>query len=78
MHMELIYDALEGCDLFLSIGTSGHVYPAAGFVDIANSVGARTIEINLEPTQKQSDFDEHVYGPASREVPAVVQSFLKG
>ncbi|GGK57838.1 Sir2 family NAD+-dependent deacetylase [Amphritea balenae] len=76
MQMELIYDALENCDLFLSIGTSGHVYPAAGFVEIANSVGAETVEINLEPSKKQSAFDRHLYGSASEEVPAFVKSLL--
>lgn len=76
MQMELIYDALESCDLFISIGTSGHVYPAAGFVEVANSVGAETVEINLEPSQKQSAFDRHIYGPASREVPLFVESLI--
>jgi len=76
MQMELIYDALENCDLFISIGTSGHVYPAAGFVEVANSVGAETVEINLEPSQKQSAFDRHIYGPASREVPLFVESLI--
>ncbi len=76
MQMDLIYDALERCDLFLSIGTSGHVYPAAGFVEIANSVGAETVEINLEPSKKQSAFDRHIYGPATREVPGFVDTLL--
>ncbi|MDX2421208.1 MAG: NAD-dependent protein deacylase [Amphritea sp.] len=76
MQMELIYDALEACDLFISIGTSGHVYPAAGFVEIANSVGAETVEINLEPSKTQSAFDRHIYGPASREVPRFVESLI--
>ncbi|RTE64417.1 NAD-dependent protein deacylase [Amphritea opalescens] len=78
MQMELIYDALEACDLFISIGTSGHVYPAAGFVEIANSVGAETVEINLEPSKTQSAFDRHIYGPASREVPLFVESLISG
>jgi len=76
MQMELIYEALESCDLFVSIGTSGHVYPAAGFVEVANSVGAETVEINLEPSKKQSAFDRHIYGPASREVPLFVESLI--
>nr|WP_232846215.1 Sir2 family NAD+-dependent deacetylase [Amphritea pacifica] len=76
MQMELIYDALESCDLFISIGTSGHVYPAAGFVEVANRVGAETVEINLEPSKKQSAFDRHIYGPASREVPLFVESLI--
>lgn len=76
MQMDLIYESLEQCDLFLSIGTSGHVYPAAGFVEVANSVGAETVEINLEPSKKQSAFDRHLYGPASQEVPMFVDSLL--
>ncbi|WP_428034450.1 Sir2 family NAD+-dependent deacetylase [Amphritea sp.] len=76
MQMELIYDALEHCDLFISIGTSGHVYPAAGFVEVANSVGAETVEINLEPSKKQSAFNRHIYGPASEEVPLFVESLI--
>ena len=78
MQMELIYDALEHCDLFISIGTSGHVYPAAGFVELANSVGAETIEINLEPSKTQSAFDRHIYGPASRELPLFVDALIRG
>lgn len=77
LQMELIYAALERCDLFLSIGTSGHVYPAAGFVEVASSVGARTIEINLQPSKIQSAFDEHLYGPASEAVPALVRQLVK-
>ncbi|MDO6563830.1 NAD-dependent protein deacylase [Amphritea sp. 1_MG-2023] len=76
MQMEAIYEALESCDLFISIGTSGHVYPAAGLVEIANSVGAETVEINLEPSTIQSAFDRHIYGPASREVPRFVESLI--
>ena len=68
--MERIEAALEACDLFVSIGTSGAVYPAAGFVQLARMAGARTVEINLEPTQGARLFDEGVYGPASETVPA--------
>lgn len=68
--MERIERALETCDLFVSIGTSGAVYPAAGFVQLARHAGARTVEINLEPTQGARLFDEGVYGPATQAVPA--------
>ncbi|MGH7021536.1 MAG: NAD-dependent deacylase [Brevundimonas sp.] len=68
--MERIEAALEACDLFVSIGTSGAVYPAAGFVQLARMAGARTVEINLEPTQGARLFDEGVYGPATEAVPA--------
>jgi len=68
--MDDIYEALEACDLFISIGTSGNVYPAAGFVEVANAVGARTVEINLEPSRATNAFDETIEGLASETVPA--------
>ena len=67
--MERIYGALEGCDLFVSIGTSGNVYPAAGFVQAAGMAGARTVELNLEPSEGATLFGEAVYGPAGTVVP---------
>jgi len=70
LQMERIERALEACDLFVSIGTSGAVYPAAGFVQAARYAGARTVEINLEPTSVARLFDEGVYGPATQAVPA--------
>ena len=69
LEMERIEAALETCDLFVSIGTSGAVYPAAGFVQSARYAGARTVEINLEPTSGARLFDEGVYGPATQAVP---------
>ncbi len=62
--MDRIEDALMGCDLFLSIGTSGKVYPAAGFAHIAHQSGARTIEFNLEKTG--GFFSEGIYGACSQ------------
>ncbi|WP_213994111.1 Sir2 family NAD+-dependent deacetylase [Sodalis sp. dw_96] len=76
--MEEIYAALGRADYFLSIGTSGHVYPAAGFVHEARLNGARTIELNLEPSQVESQFEEHMYGPASQCVPDFVSDFVGG
>ena len=76
--MDEIYQALDQADYFLSIGTSGHVYPAAGFVHEARLHGARTVEINLEPSQVESQFDEHIYGLASECVPAFVGKFIDG
>jgi len=77
LEMERIYDALALCDLFVSIGTSGNVYPAAGFVAEARSNGrAHTVELNLEPSEGQSFFAERRYGPATREVPAFVEQVL--
>lgn len=75
-HMERIADLLQACDLFLSVGTSGQVYPAAGFVAAAREVGGRTVELNLEPSQGASLFDEAIYGPATEVVPAYVGRLL--
>ncbi|TMX38518.1 Sir2 family NAD+-dependent deacetylase [Vibrio sp. Hep-1b-8] len=71
-----IYASLEAADLFVSIGTSGVVYPAAGFVHDAKMHGAHTIEINLEPSAVESEFEEKRYGKASIEVPKLVEEIL--
>lgn len=76
--MEAIYDALEAADLFVSIGTSGAVYPAAGFVASARRAGKATVEINLEPSENAEMFDAARYGKASVEVPAWVEDMLAG
>ncbi|RJF81551.1 NAD-dependent protein deacylase [Azospirillum cavernae] len=75
-HMDRIQAALEDCDLFLSIGTSGHVYPAAGFVAEARAGGAHTVELNLEPSEGVSRFDAAIHGPATALVPAFVAELL--
>lgn len=64
-----IAQRLAQCDLFIAIGTSGNVYPAAGFVQLANAAGAHTVELNLEPTKTGSSFKEQLHGPASELVP---------
>ena len=74
--MEHIYSVLASCDLFISIGTSGNVYPAAGFVQIANQAGAKTLEINLEESEVASNFDEAIYGKAGEILPEWVGEFL--
>lgn len=76
IHMDEILDALAGSDLFLSIGTSGTVYPAAGFVEIAGRSGAHTVELNLEESLGASSFDEKIYGPASKVVKEYVDLLL--
>ncbi len=76
LRMADIYSALEQADLFVAIGTSGVVYPAAGFVHDAKLHGAHTIEINLEPSAVESEFDENRYGKASIEVPRLVNELL--
>ena len=74
--MERIEAALGGCDLFISIGTSGAVYPAAGFVQTAKYCGAATLEINLDPSMSSSFFDESRTGRAAELVPAWVEHVL--
>ncbi len=75
--MERIYDALTSCDLFVSIGTSGSVYPASGFVQEVRMTGrAHSVELNLEPSEGHSLFEERIYGPATRIVPDFVDRVL--
>ncbi len=74
--MDLIFEKLAGADLFVSIGTSGNVYPAAGFVAAARSGGIPTMEINLEPSENAHLFDDARYGKASEVVPAWVDELL--
>lgn len=73
-HMERIWAALEQADLFAAIGTSGNVYPAAGFVQHAARAGAECVELNLEASLNARDFDRQILGPASRTVPEWVAS----
>jgi NAD-dependent deacetylase len=75
--MDRIYAALTACDLFISIGTSGSVYPAAGFVTEARAAGAHTVELNLEPSDGASLFTEAHYGPATEIVPSFVERLLR-
>jgi NAD-dependent deacetylase len=75
-HMERIIKELEQADLFISIGTSGNVYPAAGFVRVAGEFGAHTVELNLEPSEGRSHFAEAIHGPATDVVPAYVRRLL--
>lgn len=74
--MDAIDAALGDCDLFVSIGTSGNVYPAAGFVEAARMAGARTIELNLEASEGVAHFDEASHGKATEIVPAFVRRVL--
>jgi NAD-dependent deacetylase len=74
--MDAIYAALRSADLFVSIGTSGAVYPAAGFVRDARELGAATIELNLERSQGSAWFDETRLGPAGELVPRWVAEML--
>ena len=74
--MDRIRDLLSTADLFLSIGTSGNVYPAAGFVEEARSHGAHTVELNLEPSEGRPMFAEAIHGPATVVVPAYVERLI--
>lgn len=74
-HMDRIDEALSQADLFAAIGTSGNVYPAAGFVDLARMAGAETVELNLAATAP-GRFDRVILGPASRTVPEWVASLI--
>ena len=77
-YMDDIYAALDRCNLFISIGTSGNVYPAAGFVQYIHMRGVgRTVELNLEPSEAVTLFAETHYGPASEQVPAFVSQLLE-
>lgn len=73
--MEEIYQSLETADIFISIGTSGNVYPAAGFVEHAKDSGANCIEVNPKPTYN-TNFDDFRKGPASIEVPKLVSELM--
>ena len=77
LEMERIYAALDRCALFMSIGTSGNVYPAAGFVShVRHHTDAHTIELNLEPSEGATFFARALYGPATEIVPAYVRKVL--
>ncbi|MBB6467021.1 NAD-dependent deacylase [Aminobacter carboxidus] len=76
--MDEIEEALASCDLFVSVGTSGNVYPAAGFVEQARYAGARTIELNLEPSEGCGLFEQAIHGRATEIVPEFVEHLLAG
>lgn len=76
LQMDEIYQALLQADCFISIGTSGLVYPAAGFVQAASEAGALTVELNLEPSAGESLFQQKIYGPATQVVPEFVKQWL--
>ena len=77
LELDAIYDALASAELFVSIGTSGAVYPAAGFVAAARRGGIPTMEMNLEPSDNADLFDAARYGKASEVVPAWVDEMLR-
>jgi len=75
--MEQVLAAVDEADLFVSVGTSGAVYPAAAFVQWAAEAGARTLELNLAPSDGTHFFAEARHGLASLLVPAWVREFVR-
>jgi NAD-dependent deacetylase len=76
LYMDEITAALTKCDLFMSIGTSGNVYPAAGFVQYATAADAHTVELNLEDSIGATQFKERIYGKATEIVPAYIEGII--
>ena len=76
MQMEEIYDAVDSCDIFIVIGSSGHVYPAAGLAAAARSARAQTILVNFEMPINSYDFDEVHLGMAGEILPGLVETWL--
>lgn len=68
---------LKTCDLFISVGTSGVVYPAAGFVQIAKLYGAETYEFNMEKTSNNYMFDHHIFGKSGSTLPIFIDELIK-
>ena len=77
MQMREIEQALSKCDVFIAIGTSGHVYPAANFLHMARRYGAHTMGINLDPPENVHFFDEFIQGKAGEILPSVVQKWIE-
>ncbi len=75
--MDRIQQALMQCDLFISIGTSGNVYPAAGFAQQAAHAGAHTLQLNLEASNTPGSFNQSFFGPATELVPEVVDKLIR-
>ena len=76
LYMDKVEELLRTCDLFVSVGTSGVVFPAASFVQTAKYYGADTIEFNLEATSNNFYFDKHVMGKAGETLPKFVDELL--
>jgi NAD-dependent deacetylase len=74
--LDRIEDALAAADRFVAIGTSGAVYPAAGYAEMARVFGVATCEINLAPSDNADAFEDRRYGPATVAVPAYVAELL--
>jgi NAD-dependent deacetylase len=77
-YMDMIHHALAECDLLLSAGTSGNVYPAAGFAQIARQAGASLVEVNLQDTGISGQFHRHYQGPSGDVLPELVSCLKAG
>lgn len=75
--MDKVEELLRKCHLFISVGTSGVVYPAAGFVQTVKYYGAQTIEFTMEPTANNYLFDRHIFGPAGQTLPPYIDEIIK-
>ncbi|MCG8441438.1 MAG: NAD-dependent deacylase [Caulobacterales bacterium] len=78
LRLDDIAAAIAGAELFVAIGTSGEIYPAAGYVQEAKALGVATVELNKEPSANAAVFDETRYGPASEVVPAWTREVMAG
>lgn len=74
--LDVVDNLLKTCDLFISVGTSGVVYPAAGFVQIAKLYGAETYEFNMEKTSNNYMFDHHIFGKAGSTLPTFIDELI--
>ena len=77
LYMDKVEELLENCDLFISIGTSGTVFPAASFVQLAKRNGADTYEFTLEETSNNFYFDHHMIGKAGENLPVFIEELIK-
>lgn len=75
--MDKVENILRKCGLFISIGTSGVVYPAAGFVQLAKYYGADTVEFTLDTTANNYLFDKHIFGKAGETLPPYIEELIK-
>ncbi len=76
--LDAIDQSLRSARLFISVGTSGRVYPASGFVEVARHAGARTVQVNPEPAGISEQFHDTRKGTAGEVLPGLVQSILAG
>ena len=74
--MDQVYEKIADCQLFIAVGTSGNVHPAAAFSQ--HAINAQRIEVNLQPSLVAASFDEVIVGPATEKIPDLVNAILQG